>query len=202
MKDSDWDIRREGRAWRGKEAGQRYDLTPEKLEMIEGRLLWDAEERVKLLGLLLENVGADRTVQLGNPQVWRAAVAALTETELRVDVAIESPTRRAEQRQIPKVVVHTGVMLSSLPAALLHSLGIAPLRPILLQRPNGDVIERRTGAVIVTIEGRSTIDDVVFAEPDDAIVVGWRTLSGLNLRLDTTQRQLVDAGPVPAAAVA
>ena len=52
-------------------------MTPEKLEMIDGKLLWEEDERVKLLGLLLENVGADRAVRLGNPQVWREAVAAL-----------------------------------------------------------------------------------------------------------------------------
>lgn len=74
MRDSEWDIRREGRAWEGDEAMQRYQLTPEKMEMIRGKLLWDEEDRVKLLGLLLENVGADRAVRLGNPNVWRAAV--------------------------------------------------------------------------------------------------------------------------------
>jgi hypothetical protein len=77
MKDSDWDIRREGRAWERDEAMQRYELTPEKLEMVKGKLLWDEEDRVKLLGLLLENVGADRAVRLGNPDVWRAAVRNL-----------------------------------------------------------------------------------------------------------------------------
>lgn len=76
MRDSDWDIRREGRAW-GADARGRWALTPEKLEMYEGRLLWDEESRVKLLGLLLENVGADRAVRLGNPDVWRAAVRNL-----------------------------------------------------------------------------------------------------------------------------
>jgi hypothetical protein len=30
-----------------------------------------------MLGLLLENVGADRAVRLGNPDVWRAAVRSL-----------------------------------------------------------------------------------------------------------------------------
>ena len=77
MRDSEWDIRREGRAWEGDEAMQRYQLTPEKMEMIRGKLLWDEEDRVKLLGLLLENVGADRAVRLGNPNVWRAAVRSL-----------------------------------------------------------------------------------------------------------------------------
>jgi hypothetical protein len=77
MKDSDWDIRREGRAWEEDEAMQRYELTPEKMEMFEGKLLWYDEDRIKLLGLLLENVGADRAVRLGNPDVWRAAVRSL-----------------------------------------------------------------------------------------------------------------------------
>jgi hypothetical protein len=56
---------------------QRYELTPEKLEMIRGKLLWSQKDRVNLLGLLLENVGADRAVRLGDAQVWRDAVAAL-----------------------------------------------------------------------------------------------------------------------------
>jgi hypothetical protein len=69
-----WDIRREGRAWRATEALQRWSLTPEKLEMHQGKLLWSHEDRIKLLGLLLENVGADATVRLGDPEVWIAAV--------------------------------------------------------------------------------------------------------------------------------
>jgi hypothetical protein len=47
------------------------------MEMFEGKLLWYEEDRVKLLGLLLENVGADRAVRLGNPDVWRGAVRSL-----------------------------------------------------------------------------------------------------------------------------
>ena len=72
-----WDIRNAGRAWQAGEAMERYMLTPEKLEMIEGKLLWSDEDRETLLGLLLENVGADRAVQLGHPDVWRAAVSKL-----------------------------------------------------------------------------------------------------------------------------
>lgn len=71
-----WDIRRAGRAW-GPEALARYELTPEKIEMFDGRLLADEDERLTLLALLLENVGADNAVRLGDPAVWRAAVAAL-----------------------------------------------------------------------------------------------------------------------------
>ena len=73
-----WDIRRNGRAW-GDEASDRYRLTPEKFEMYEGRLFWSDEERLLLLGLLLENLGADAAVRLGDPRVWRAAVASLND---------------------------------------------------------------------------------------------------------------------------
>ncbi|MBW8877602.1 MAG: hypothetical protein JF614_21765 [Acidobacteria bacterium] len=77
MTEIEWKILNEGRAWRGEEARERFDLTPEKLEMVHGKLLWSDDAREKLLGLLLENVGADRAVQLGDPEVWRSAVAKL-----------------------------------------------------------------------------------------------------------------------------
>jgi hypothetical protein len=72
-----WDIRNEGRAWKSDEAFDRYMLKPHKIELIKGKLLFSSKEREILLGLLLENVGADRAVQLGDPEVWRAAVAKL-----------------------------------------------------------------------------------------------------------------------------
>jgi hypothetical protein len=77
MSDITWDIRREGRAWAAGEAMARYELTPEKFEMNRGMLFWDDAERLTLLALLLENVGVDRAVRLGDPEVWRAAVRDL-----------------------------------------------------------------------------------------------------------------------------
>jgi hypothetical protein len=75
-----WKIRRRGRAWRN-EAMRRWELTPEKIEMVKGRLFNDNEARQMMLGLLLENVGVDAAVRLGDPQVWRAAVAALSRSK-------------------------------------------------------------------------------------------------------------------------
>jgi hypothetical protein len=45
--------------------------------MVEGKLLSTEQDRETLLALLLENIGADRAVRLGDPGVWRAAVAKL-----------------------------------------------------------------------------------------------------------------------------
>ena len=45
--------------------------------MVGGKLLASHDERLTLLALLLENVGVNEAVRLGNPDIWRAAIAAL-----------------------------------------------------------------------------------------------------------------------------
>src|SRR6185503_10863337 len=57
-----WNIGRQGRAWSGDEARERWELTPEKFEMDRGKLFWDETQRLTLLALLLENVGVDQAV--------------------------------------------------------------------------------------------------------------------------------------------
>ena len=78
MEKIQWDLRPEGRAWQGPEAPARYQLTPEKMEMIVGKLFWSDDERLTMLALLLENVGVDQAVRIGDPEVWRAAVTRLS----------------------------------------------------------------------------------------------------------------------------
>jgi hypothetical protein len=72
-----WNVQRQGRRWHGQESRERFQLTPEKIEMIEGQLFWSEEDRRRMLALLLENVGADVAVRIGSPEVWRAAIAEL-----------------------------------------------------------------------------------------------------------------------------
>ena len=55
------------------------------------------------------------------------------------------------------------------------------------------------GEAFLYIAGVTATDDVVFAEPRDLILLGARSLEGLNLRVDSRAKQLVDAGPAPAA---
>ena len=74
-----WDVRLEGRAW-GPEGLSRFYMVPEKTEVVEGKLFWSDEERLTMLALLLENVGVQQAVRIGDPNVWRAAVAELPES--------------------------------------------------------------------------------------------------------------------------
>lgn len=45
--------------------------------MINWRLLGSDDERLALLALLLENVGADAAVRLADPKIWRSAPSDL-----------------------------------------------------------------------------------------------------------------------------
>ena len=72
-----WDIQREGRSWKRGEVQARYELAPEKIELIEGKLFWSEEDRLTMLALLLENLGVDKAVRLGNPAIWREAIEQL-----------------------------------------------------------------------------------------------------------------------------
>jgi hypothetical protein len=72
-----WDIRREGRAWVGNELRERWERMPEKFEVIDGRVLWSEDEQLTMLGAMLEQVGIDKAVRLGDPARWRAAIAEL-----------------------------------------------------------------------------------------------------------------------------
>jgi hypothetical protein len=76
-----WDIQRKGRAWKRGEVRARYDLAPDKIELIEGQLFWTEEDRLAMLALLLENVGLDKAVRLGNPVMWREAIENLGKTK-------------------------------------------------------------------------------------------------------------------------
>jgi len=77
-----WDIRREGRSWSSAEWNARRELTPEKIELSRGRLFWRDQDRLAMVALLIENLGVDQVVRLGDPQVWREAIAALDKPQV------------------------------------------------------------------------------------------------------------------------
>lgn len=72
----EWNISREGRQWKGEEFEKRIYQAPEKIEF-RGGIFNDEAERLTVLAMLLENLGIDKAVRLGNPADWKAAVAEL-----------------------------------------------------------------------------------------------------------------------------
>lgn len=120
----------------------------------------------------------------------------------RIDIEIENPARPGTRRALRSVLVDSGAELSWIPAAILESLGIERRSQWRFRQADGTVLERWTGPAFVYAEGKTATDDVVFGEPGDLVLLGARSLEGLNLRIDPVSRRLVDAGPAPAAAAA
>ena len=120
----------------------------------------------------------------------------------RIDVEIENPAHPGDKRLIRSVLVDTGAELSWVPAQVLESLGVQRNNRWHFRQANGTVLERWTGIVVLSVAGKRTGDDVVFGEPGDLVLLGSRTLEGLNFRVEPVTKQLVDAGPAPAAAAA
>jgi len=65
------------------------------------------------------------------------------------------------------------------------------------RQADGTVLQRWTGPAFVYAAGRTTTDEVVFGDPGDLVLLGARSLEGLNLRVDPLRKRLVDAGPGP-----
>jgi predicted aspartyl protease len=120
----------------------------------------------------------------------------------RVDVEIENPALPGERRLLRSVLVDTGAELSWVPADVLDSLGIERYTTWRFRQADGTVLERWTGAAFIHVAGKRASDDVVFGEAGDQVLLGARSLQGLNLRVEPVTRTLVDAGPAPAACAA
>jgi predicted aspartyl protease len=119
----------------------------------------------------------------------------------RIDVEIENPGRLGIRREVRNVLVDTGAELSCIPADVLESLGIPRRKLLRFRQADGSVLERWTGSGVVYAAGTSATDDIVFAEPRDLVLLGSRSLEGLNLRIDPVEKRLIDGGPMPLAVV-
>lgn len=118
----------------------------------------------------------------------------------RTSLRIEHPGRRGLFGALENVLVDTGSELTWIPRSVMEALGIPRERAYRFVMADGRVLERDVGFAIVHVQGVSTADDVVFAEPSDLVLLGARSLEGLNLRIDPRERRLVSAGPIVAAA--
>jgi predicted aspartyl protease len=113
---------------------------------------------------------------------------------------IENHTDRAKATRIPKLLVDTGSEYTWVPAAALEKIGVArEKKDVRFIMANGEVVTRSVGFAILRVGKNFTIDEVVFAEPGDLVLLGARTLEGLNLTVDSGRKKLVAAGPLPAA---
>jgi predicted aspartyl protease len=113
---------------------------------------------------------------------------------------LENHIDRSRFVRISKLLVDTGSEYTWIPATKLEKIGVSrEKKDLRFVMANGEVVTRSVGFAIVRVGRNFTIDEVVFAEPGDLILLGARTLEGLNLTVDAIRKKLVAAGPLPAA---
>ena len=113
---------------------------------------------------------------------------------------VENVSERSKSAVLSKLLVDTGSEYTWVPTTTLEKLGIRrEKKDVAFLMANGQQITRSVGFAIVRLEKYFTVDEVVFAEKGDLLLLGARTLEGLNLTVDARQKKLVATGPVPAA---
>lgn len=117
----------------------------------------------------------------------------------RIDVELENPADPRRRRAFAGVLVDTGAELSWFPATVLEDMGITRRKQLQFRQADGTVLTRWTGSAVIHAAGTLATDDVVFGDPRDLVLLGARSLEGLNLRIDPVLKRLIDAGPLPAA---
>lgn len=117
-----------------------------------------------------------------------------------VGCRIENAVDRSRGISVRRILVDTGSEYTWVSAAMLEKIGIArEKKDVEFVMANGQRITRSIGFAIVRVEKTFTIDEVVFADKGDLLLLGARTLEGLNLAVDSRRKKLVAAGPVLAA---
>lgn len=117
-----------------------------------------------------------------------------------IGAKIENATTRSRHTIIPKLLVDTGSEYTWVSADTLEKIGIKrEKKDIQFIMANGTTITRSVGFAVIRVNDAFTIDEIVFAEKGDLLLLGARTLEGLALIVDNRKKKLVAAGPIPAA---
>jgi len=122
---------------------------------------------------------------------------------LHVECKLSNPADRARYAVVAGVLVDTGAELSWMPKDVLERIGVGrESKKVRFRMANGAAITRDVGYAIIRHDKFKTIDEVVFGERGDLPLLGARTLEGMNVKVDPTNKRLVAAGPIVAAASA
>ncbi|HMF50940.1 MAG TPA: aspartyl protease family protein [Candidatus Saccharimonadales bacterium] len=108
-------------------------------------------------------------------------------TFLSVDVG--NPAAPDDLEEI-KFLIDSGAIYSVVPASILDRLGIKPVSEETFSLANGAEVVRRKGIALFRYQDRVGGADVIFGEPDDAVLCGAMTLEALGLALDPLRREL------------
>ena len=107
----------------------------------------------------------------------------------RVKATVWNPGK-PESRMYLEFLVDTGVTYTVIPASVLKSLGVEPIRFIGLRLADNRVVERPLGEIGIEIEGyRASATPVVFGD-EGIYLLGSVTMEQLGLMPDPVSKRL------------
>ena len=119
---------------------------------------------------------------------------------ISVPCRVSNIVDRSRSVELSQLLVDTGSEYTWITGKVLEAIGIVREKKDLhFVMANGEQVTRSVGFAILHVEDSFTVDEVVFAELGDLLLLGARTLEGLNLTVDSRLKKLVAAGPLPAA---
>ena len=116
-----------------------------------------------------------------------------------VGCLIKNHVDREKTVKIPRLMVDTGSDATWIARNLLEKIEIKPEKRSPYQMANGQYVYRDVGYAIIRVGQRETVDEVVFAETGDHMLLGPRALSGLMLWVDPRNKKLVEVKAQPVA---
>jgi predicted aspartyl protease len=113
---------------------------------------------------------------------------------------IENIVDRKKSAVMPKMPVDCGSEYTWVPATTLEKIGVKrEKKDVEFVMANGQRVTRSVGFAIIRLDKYFTVDEVVFAEKGDLLLLGARTLEGLSLTVDPRKKKLVASEPILAA---
>src|ERR1051325_1924988 len=114
-----------------------------------------------------------------------------------VSCKIENVVDRGRSVLMAKMLVDTGSVYTWVPESSLEKIGIdREKKDLAFVMANSQQVTRSVGFAIIRLDKHFTVDEVVFAEKGDLLLLGARTLEGLSLTVDSRQKKLVASGPI------
>ena len=118
----------------------------------------------------------------------------------KIRCKIENIANREKSAIVPQMLVEKGSEYTWVSAQTLEKLDVKrEKKDVAFVMANGQIVTRSVGFAIIRYDKFFTVDEVVFAEKGDLLLLGARTLEGLSLMVDSRQKKLVASGPIPAA---
>ena len=103
---------------------------------------------------------------------------------LKVSLTAANPKDESRQTAPYEALVDTGSHMSWLPKQALLNIGITPRGKKRFRTATKQLTIRDYGFAILSADKYVTTDEVVFAEENDAILLGVRTIEGFGVKID------------------